>query len=93
MKWYVLVIFLVIGLSVVGLFVISFNLDPYKSSVHIKYLFFTSLFMAIWGFSASALNRFKLRIDWPDFYESFKTGFIVSMAILAVYVFISQIIK
>ncbi len=80
MKWYILIIFLVTGLSIAGVLIISFNLDPYQSSVQVKYLFFTSLFMVLWGFSTLALNRFKLRMDWPDFYKSFRIGFIISLA-------------
>lgn len=79
MKWYVLIIFLVTVLSIAGLLVVSFNLDPYKPNIHVKYLFFMSLFITLWGFSTLALNRFKIKIDWPDFRESFKTGFIVSL--------------
>jgi len=81
MKWYVLIIFLVTGLSIAGLLVISFNLDPYKVNNQIKYLFFTSLFISLWGVSTLALNRFKTRIDWPDFYESFKIGFVISLVV------------
>jgi len=91
MKWYVLVIYLVTGLSIVGLLVVSFNLDPYRATVLTKYLFFTSLFVSLWGLSTLVLNRFKLRMDWPDFYKSFKIGFVVSIAIFAVYMFISYI--
>lgn len=80
MKWYVLVIFLVTGLSITGLLIISFNLDPYRATILTKYLFFLSLFIALWGFSTLALNRFKFRMDWPDFYKSFRTGLIVSLA-------------
>lgn len=80
MKWYVLVIFLITGASIVGLLIISFNLDPYRATVLTKYLFFTSLFMVLWGVSTLALNRFKLKIDWPDFYKSFKIGLIISLA-------------
>ena len=79
MKWYVLVIFLVIGLSIAGLLIISFNLDPYKVNNQIKYLFFISFFMALWGFGTLALNRFKLKPDWPDFYKSFRVGFLISV--------------
>ena len=86
MKWYVLIIFLVTGLSIAGLLVVSFNLDPYKVNNQIKYLFFTSLFVALWGFSTLALNKFKLKMDWPDFYKSFKIGFIISIAISSVYI-------
>ena len=78
MRWYVLVIFLVIGLSIAGLLIVSFNLDPYRTTASIKYLFFTSLFITLWGFSTLALNRFKLKMDWPDFYKSFKIGLIIS---------------
>ena len=81
MKWYVLVIFLVTALSIAGLLVVSFNLDPYTSSVQVKYLFFASLFMALWGFSTLALNRFKLKMDWPDFYRLFKISFIISLVV------------
>lgn len=79
MKWYVLVIFLVTGLSVVGLLVMFFNVDPYKANNQVKHLFFTSLFMTIWGFSTLALNRFRFKMDWPDFYGSFRMGFIISL--------------
>ena len=88
MKWYILVIFLVTGLSIAGLLTISFNLDPYKESSQIKYLFFASLFMALWGFSTLVLNRFKLKMDWPDFYKSFRIGFIISITIFAGYILI-----
>ncbi|OGN10560.1 MAG: hypothetical protein A3I26_01380 [Candidatus Yanofskybacteria bacterium RIFCSPLOWO2_02_FULL_43_10] len=80
MKWYVLVIFLIMGLSVAGLLTISFNFNPYQSGIQVKYLFFASLFMVLWGFSTLALNRFKLKMDWPDFYKSFKIGLIISLA-------------
>ena len=79
MKWYVLVIFLVTGLSIVGLLVISLNLDPYKSNIQIKYLFFTSFFLVLWGLGTLTLNRFKFKPDWPDFYKSFKIGFVISL--------------
>ena len=79
MKWYVLVIFLVMGLSIAGLLIISLNLDPYKSSTQVKYLFFASLFMVLWGFNTLVLNRFKLKPDWPDFYKSFRISFIISL--------------
>ena len=79
MKWYILVIFFVTGLSVAGLLVISFNLNPYGVANQIRFLFFTSLFIAIWGLSTLILNRFKIKLDWPDFYKSFKIGFIVSL--------------
>ena len=62
-----------------GLLIISFNLDPYSSSNRIKYLFFTSLFMVLWGFNTLVLNRFKLKPDWPDFYKSFRISFIISL--------------
>ena len=65
----------------VGLLVISFNLDPYKTANQIKYLFFSSLFIALWGLSTLILNKFKIRIDWPDFYKSFKIGFVVSLVV------------
>gem|GEM_PF-7065118 len=81
MKWYVLVIFLVTGLSIVGFLIIFFNLNPYQSGVQVKYLFFTSFFMALWGIATLALNRFKLKLDWPDFYKSFKIGFVISLVI------------
>ncbi len=81
MKWYILIIFLVTGLSVAGLLVIFLNLDPYRANSQIKYLFFTSFFMALWGFSASAVNKFELKTDWVDFYRSFKVGFIISIVI------------
>ena len=81
MKWYILVIFLVTGLSFVGLLTISFNLDPYKATVLTKYLFFTSLFTTVWGVSTLALNKFKLKMDWPDFYKSFRMGLIISLVI------------
>lgn len=81
MKWYVLVIFFITGLSVAGLLVISFNLDPYKAGIQIKYLFFTSLFISLLGLSTLVLNKFKTRIDWPDFYKSFKISLIVSLVI------------
>lgn len=92
MKWYVLVIFLVTGLSIAGLLVVFLNVDPYKANNQIKLLFFASIFMSLWGFTTLALNRFKFRMDWPDFYESFKRGFFVSMAIPIIYV-ITVIIK
>ena len=79
MKWYILVTFLIMGLSVTGLLVILFNLDPYKATVSTKYLFFIYLFVALWGFSTLVVNKFKLKTDWPDFQESFKKGFIVSL--------------
>lgn len=91
MRWYVLIIFLVTGLSIAGLLVISLNLDPYKATVLTKYLFFSSLFMAIWGFGTLVLNRFKLKMDWPDFYKSFRIGFIISIVIYAGYIFVSYI--
>lgn len=91
MKWYVLVIFLVTGLSIVGLLVVSFNLDPYKANNQIKDLFFTSLFMSLWGFSTLVSNRFKFKMDWPDFYKSFKIGFLVSLAILTAYILVLYI--
>ena len=61
-----------------GLLIISFSQDPYNSSVQVKYLFFTSLFMSLWGLSTLVLNKFKLKMDWPDFYKSFKIGLIIS---------------
>ena len=81
MKWYVWVIFLVTGLSITGFLVIFLNTDPYRVTALTRYLFFTSLFMALWGFSTLALNRFKLKMDWPDFYKSFKIGFVISLVI------------
>ena len=84
MKWYVLIMFLVTGLSIAGLLVVSFNLDPYKVNSQIKYLFFTSLFMALWGLITLTLNRFKVKPDWPDFYKSFKIGLITSLVICLV---------
>ena len=84
MKWYTLVIFLVTGLSVVGLLIVSFNLDPYQSGIQVKLLFFASLFMVLWGFGTLALNRFKLKTDWPDFYKLFRMGFVISLAICLV---------
>ena len=80
------------GLSVAGLLIISFNLDPYKSSTQVKYLFFTSLFMVLWGFSTLALNRFKLKTDWPDFYKSFKIGFIIS-AVVCLSIFVIRYVR
>ena len=79
MKWYILVVFFVTGLSIAGLLIVSFNIDPYKSDIQVKYLFFASLFVVLWGFSALALNRFHLKTDWPDFYKSFKIGFLISV--------------
>lgn len=79
MKWYVLVNFLITGLSIAGLLVMFFNVDPYGADNLIRYLFFASFFMILWGFSTLALNRFKTKIDWPDFYKSFKIGFIISL--------------
>jgi len=79
MKWYVLFIFLITGLSIAGLLVISFNLDPYGVNNQIKYLFFTSFFIALWGFSTLALNKFKFKMDWPDFYRLFRMGLIISL--------------
>jgi len=79
MKWYVSVIFLVTALSIAGLLIISFSADPYRATALVKYLFFTSLFTTLWGFSTLVLNRFKLKTDWPDFYGSFKNGFIISL--------------
>lgn len=64
-----------------GLLVIFLNTDPYKAIKQIKYLFFASLFVFIWGFSTLALNKFKTRIDWPDFYKSFRMGFVISLAV------------
>lgn len=81
MRWYVLTIFLITGLSVVGFLIVLFNLDPHKDIVLSKYLFFTSFFMFFWGFSTLVLNRFKFKIDWPDFYKSFKTAFIISLVV------------
>ena len=81
MKWYILVIFLVTGLSVAGLLIISLNLNPYTSGIQVKYLFFTSLFLVLWGFNTLALNRFKLKPDWPDFYKSFRMGLTVSLIV------------
>lgn len=81
MKWYVLVIFLVTGLSIAGLLVVFLNIDPYKANSQIKFLFFASMFMSLWGFVTLALNGFKFRVDWPDFYKSFKIGSIISLAI------------
>jgi len=81
MKWYVFVIFLVTGLSIAGLLVISFNLDPYGATTLVKYLFFTSLFMFLWGLSTLAFNRFKFKPDWPDFRRSFRMGFAISLII------------
>ncbi len=81
MKWYVLVIFLVTGLSIAGLLIISFNLDPYKATALTKYLLFTSLFTALWGVSTLVLSRFKLKMDWPDFYKSFRIGFVISLIV------------
>ena len=92
MKWYVFVIFLVTGLSVAGFLVIFFNIDPYESANQARYLFFTALFMAIWGFGTLLLNRFKLKIDWPDFYESFKMSFIISL-ILCLGIFIIRYVR
>jgi len=83
MKWYILTIFLVVGLSISGLLVISFSFDPYESADLIKYLFFASLFMAIWGLSTLALNKFETKTDWIDFYKTFKIGFIISVIIFA----------
>lgn len=79
MKWYILVTFLIMGLSVAGLLVALFNLDPYKITALTKYLFSVSLFVALWGSSTLVINRLKLKTDWPDFQESFKKGFIVSL--------------
>lgn len=81
MKWYVLIIFLVTGLSFAGLLMVFLNLDPYGATALVKYLFFTSLFVFLWGFSTLVLNRFKLKIDWPDFYKSFRIGFAISLAV------------
>jgi len=92
MKWYILVIFFVTGLSIAGLLVISFNLDPYKVANQIKYLFFSSLFIALWGLSTLILNKFKIRIDWPDFYKSFKIGFATSLVICVV-IFIIRYVR
>lgn len=89
MKWYVLVIFLVTGLSIAGLLVVFLNVDPYRANNQIKLLFFASMFMSLWGIVTLALNRFKFRMDWPDFYGSFKKGFFVSMAIPIIYIFVS----
>ena len=86
MKWYVSVIFLVTGLSIVGLLTIFFRFDPYKATDLIKYLFFTSFFIALWGLVTLVLNRFKFRVDWPDFYRSFRIGLIISLVILGTYV-------
>ena len=91
MKWYVLVIFLVTGLSLGGLLTIFFRFDPYKVTNSIKYLFFTSFFIVLWGLVTLALNRFKFRLDWPDFYRSFRIGFIISLVTLGVYMLIFYI--
>ncbi len=92
MRWYILVIFLVMGLSVAGLLMIFLNLDPYKATVLTKYLFFTSLFTALWGLSTLALNRFKLKPDWPDFYKLFKISFIISL-VLCLGIFVIRYVR
>ena len=64
---------------------VSTRFDPYKATDSVMFLFFGSLFMVIWGLMTMLLNRFKLKIDWPDFYKSFRIGFIISLAIFAGY--------
>ncbi len=81
MKWYVLVTFLISVLSIVGFLIILLNLNPYETNSQIKSLFFVSLFLAFLGLSTSLHNGFKLKTDWPDFYRSFKIGFIVSLVL------------
>lgn len=79
MKWYAYTILSVTVLSIAGLIIIFLNADPYESGAGSKYLFFTSLFLVLWGSSTVALNKFKLKIDWPDFYSSFRTGLMISL--------------
>ncbi len=81
MSWYVLVIILVVILSISGLILVSVRFDPYKATNPVRFLFFGPLFIALWGLSTLALNRFKLKIDWPDFYKSFKIGFVISLVV------------
>lgn len=76
-----MIIFLVTGLSMAGLLIVSLNIDPYKTTVLTKYLFFTSFFLVLWGVGTLALNRFKLKPDWPDFYKSFKISFIIAIVV------------
>lgn len=85
MKWYVLVIYLVTGFSMAGLLVGFFNINPYQANNQVKYLFFALLFMLLWGFNTLAINKFKFKVDWPDFYRSFRTGLIIAVIIFMIY--------
>ena len=93
MKWYVLVIFLVTGLSLGGLLTVFFKLDPYRATNLTKYLFFSSSFLSFWGLVTLSLNRFKFKMDWPDFYKSFKIGLIVSILTSAVYILTTILVR
>lgn len=76
MRWYVLVILFATGASIAGLSMIVFKFDPFQASQLIKFLFFCSLFVSIWGLGTLVLIGLK-----NDFTGAFRRG--LWLAVLA----------
>lgn len=64
--------------------IISFNFDPFRAVHYVKVLFYISLFTAIW--SSGTILFFYLRRESENrFGGAFKTGLLLSVAILAIF--------
>ncbi|MBI2064130.1 MAG: hypothetical protein HYT66_00210 [Candidatus Yanofskybacteria bacterium] len=76
MKWYLWIIILATILSLSGLAIISIKQDPFQATNFIKFLFFCSLFVSVWGIGTLVLMGLK-----NDFTGAFRRG--LWLAVLA----------
>jgi len=79
MRRYILSILITVALSASGIIIIVSKFDPYQTGQLIKFLFFSSLFVLIWGVSSLVLLGLK-----NDLAGAFRRGLWPAILILII---------
>ncbi|MEX1064034.1 MAG: hypothetical protein WD898_00060 [Candidatus Paceibacterota bacterium] len=101
MKWQVYGVWLSMILSIVGLSIIVWKVDPASASPILKASFFITLFILIWSVATTAIFSIKHRLvksralnetaDEIIFYDSFLTGLFIT-TVLMIFILIKRFV-
>src|SRR3989344_6630665 len=92
MGWQIYGVWASFAVSVAGLGLIVWKVEPQAASLNIKILFFVAFFMLVWSMATLVTFYIKNRLVKsralsgaayePIFYDSFLTGLLISIALL-----------